>query len=398
MRRFLDSIEQFAVDVILERRAGKRAGILRGILLGVSAIYRLIVSFRLRFYGKHFFRSHQVGCPVISIGNLTVGGTGKTPVVEKLARDLTDRGRKVAILSRGYKSVRRKGIAGDTAPVRIVSEGGALLLDSKTAGDEPFMLAKNLRGVAVVVDKDRVACARHAVTELESDLLILDDGLQYLRLHRRFDIVLIDREAPFGNEHILPRGTLREPPENLRRATHILITKCDGSDLSELHQRIRCYNRTAPIIECRHRPVDLQDFTTGESLPIASLQGLRAASLSAIASPESFEQGLRKLGVSLELTQSFADHHRYSKRELTRFLKRCTRRGVSCILTTEKDAVRMPRLLNQELPIRYLRIEIEILKGEEHWNRMLEQIVHPPHPLLDDSDTRVEELNLLRVS
>jgi len=398
MRRFLDSIEQFAVDVILERRAGKRAGILRGILLGVSAIYRLIVSFRLRFYGKHFFRSHQVGCPVISIGNLTVGGTGKTPVVEKLARDLTDRGRKVAILSRGYKSVRRKGIAGDTAPVRIVSEGGALLLDSKTAGDEPFMLAKNLRGVAVVVDKDRVACARHAVTELESDLLILDDGLQYLRLHRRFDIVLIDREAPFGNEHILPRGTLREPPENLRRATHILITKCDGSDLSELHQRIRCYNRTAPIIECRHRPVDLQDFTTGESLPIASLQGLRAASLSAIASPESFEQGLRKLGVSLELTQSFADHHRYSKRELTRFLKRCTRRGVSCILTTEKDAVRMPRLLNQELPIRYLRIEIEILKGEEHWNRMLEQIVHPPHPLLDDSDTRVEELNLLGVS
>ena len=398
MRRFLDSIEQFAVDVILERRAGKRAGILRGILLGVSAIYRLIVSFRLRFYGKHFFRSHQVGCPVISIGNLTVGGTGKTPVVEKLARDLTDRGRKVAILSRGYKSVRRKGIAGDTAPVRIVSEGGALLLDSKTAGDEPFMLAKNLRGVAVVVDKDRVACARHAVTELESDLLILDDGLQYLRLHRRFDIVLIDREAPFGNEHILPRGTLREPPENLLRATHILITKCDGSDLSELHQRIRCYNRTAPIIECRHRPVDLQDFTTGESLPIASLQGLRAASLSAIASPESFEQGLRKLGVSLELTQSFADHHRYSKRELTRFLKRCTRRGVSCILTTEKDAVRMPRLLNQELPIRYLRIEIEILKGEEHWNRMLEQIVHPPHPLLDDSDTRVEELNLLGVS
>jgi tetraacyldisaccharide 4'-kinase len=394
MRRFLDSLEQFAVDVILERRAGKRAGILRGILLVISSIYRLIVSFRLRFYGKHLFRSHQVGCPVISIGNLTVGGTGKTPVVEKLARDLTSRGRKVAILSRGYKSVRRKGIGGDTAPVRIVSEGGALLLDSKTAGDEPFMLAKNLRGVAVVVDKDRVACARHAVTELESDLLILDDGLQYLRLHRRFDIVLIDREAPFGNEHILPRGTLREPPENLRRATHILITKCDGSDLTELHQRIRRYNRTAPIIECRHRPVDLQDFSTGESIPIASLQGLRAASLSAIASPESFEQGLRKLGVTLDLTQSFADHHRYSKSELTRFLKRCTRRGVSCILTTEKDAVRMPRLLNQEIPIRYLRIEIEILKGEEHWNRMLEQIVHPPHPLLDDSDTRGEELRM----
>jgi tetraacyldisaccharide 4'-kinase len=398
MRRLLDSLEQFAVDVILERRAGKRAGILRGILLGISALYSLIVSFRIRFYSTHFFRSHQIGCPVISIGNLTVGGTGKTPVVEKLARDLSERGRKVAILSRGYKSVRRKGSRGDGAPVRVVSEGGALLLDSKTAGDEPFMLAKNLRGVAVVVDKDRVACASHAVNKLRTDLLILDDGLQYLRLHRRFDIVLIDREAPFGNEHLLPRGTLREPPENLKRASHILITKCDGSDLSELHRRIRRHNRTAPIIECRHRPVDLQDFSTGESVPLERLQGLRAGSLSAIASPESFEQGLRKLGVSLELTQSFADHHRYSKSELTRFLKRCSRRGVSCILTTEKDAVRMPRLLNQELPILYLRIEIEILKGQEHWNRMLDQIVHPCHPLIDDSETRAEELRLLEVA
>jgi tetraacyldisaccharide 4'-kinase len=398
MRRFLDSLEQFAVDVILERRAGKRAGILRAILQGISFLYMLIVSSRLRFYRNHIFRRHQIGCPVISIGNLTVGGTGKTPVVEKLARDLCSRGRKVAILSRGYKSVRRKGMGGDVAPVRVVSEGGALLLDSKTAGDEPFMLAKNLRGVAVVVDKDRVACASHAANNLGSDLLILDDGLQYLRLHRRFDIVLIDQEAPFGNEFLLPRGTLREPPENLRRATHILITKCDGSDLSELHSRIRRYNRTAPIIECRHRPLELQDFSTGEHLPLSSLQGLRAASLSAIASPESFEQGLRKLGVSLDLTQSFADHHRYSKRELNRFLKRCVRRGVSCILTTEKDAVRMPRLLNQEIPIRYLRIEIEILKGEEHWRKMLEQLVHPFHPLLDDSETRGEELKLLGVS
>jgi tetraacyldisaccharide 4'-kinase len=138
--------------------------------------------------------------------------------------------------------------------------------------------------------------------------------------------------------------------------------------------------------------VELQDFSTGEQLPLASLQGLRAGSLSAIASPESFEQGLRRLGVSLELTQSFADHHRYSKRELDRFIKRCTRRGVSCILTTEKDAVRMPRLLNQEIPIRYLRIEIEIIKGQEHWDRMIGQLLHHPHPFIEDSETCGEEL------
>jgi len=250
----------------------------------------------------------------------------------------------------------------------------------------------------VVVEKNRVACGRHAVTELGSDLLLLDDGLQYLKLHRRYDLVLIDREAPFGNEYLLPRGTLREPPENLRRATHILITKCDGSDISDLHQRIRKYNRTAPILECRHRPVELQDFATGTIIPLEKLQGLRAGALSAIASPESFEQGLQRLGVQLELTQSYADHHRYSKREMERFLKRCERRGVDCILTTEKDAVRMPRLHQQSIPIYYLRIEIEILAGIEHWTTMLDQLVHPPMPIVDDSETRSEELHLEQAS
>lgn len=395
MRQFLDRLEQFAIDVILERRAGKRAGILRCLLLVISFLYRRIVALRLYLFRHHFIRKHQVGCPVISIGNLTVGGTGKTPVVEKLARELTERGRKVAILSRGYKSVRRRQPGKKKNAVRVVSEGGALLLDSKTAGDEPFMLAKNLRGVAVVVEKDRVECGLHAVSEFGSDLLILDDGLQYLRLHRRFDLVLIDREAPFGNEHLLPRGTLREPPEHLRRATHILITKCDGSDLSVLHERIRKYNRTAPILECRHCPVELQDLATGAILPLEKLQGLRAGSLSAIASPESFEAGLRRLGVELELSQSFADHHRYSKREIERFIKRCERRSVPCILTTEKDAVRMPRLFQQSIPIYYLRIEIEILSGKEHWDTLLNQLIYPPMPLLDDSETRAEELRLL---
>jgi len=391
MRRFLDTLEQFAIDVILERRAGKRAGILRWLLLVLSWLYLRIVRLRLSLFHNHLKRKHQIGCPVVSIGNLTVGGTGKTPVVEKLARDLTKRGRRVAILSRGYKSVRRRHSGGEKHPVRVVSEGGALLLDSKTAGDEPFMLAKNLRGVAVLVEKDRVACGLHAVSALGSDLLILDDGLQYLRLHRRFDLVLVDRESPFGNEHLLPRGTLREPPENLRRATHILITKCDGEDISDLHARIRSYNRTAPILECRHRPVELQDVSTGEILPLEKLRGLRAGALSAIASPESFEQGLRKLGAQLELIQSYADHHRYSRREMERFINRCERRDVSCILTTEKDAVRMPHLPNQKMPIYYLRIEIEILKGQELWDEMVGQLVHHPMPVVDDSETRAEE-------
>ena len=134
------------------------------------------------------------------------------------------------------------------------------------------------------------------------------------------------------------------------------------------------------MIESRHRPVDLEDLVTGERFPLSSLRGLKAAAISGIANPESFENGLRRLGTDLVVTQGFADHHRYSKREIERFINRAQRRGVSCILTTEKDAVRMPRLLNQEIPIRYLRIEIEILKGEEEWSRMLAQMSCPVTP------------------
>lgn len=382
MRRFFESIEQLAIDVIMERRGGKRATFLRGLLYQVSRVYCKVVKTRLFLYRSHFFRQHLLGCPVISIGNLTMGGTGKTPIVEKLARELTEHGRRVAILSRGYKSVPKPLLKRLLARIkqhqdffapRIVSEGGALLLDSRTAGDEPFMLAKNLKKVAVLVDRDRVKSGLYAIDHLGADLLLLDDGLQYLKLRHRFDIVLIDREAPFGNEFLIPRGTLREPPEHLRRATHIIITKCNGSDLSHLYERIRQFNQTAEIIECSHRPVELCNMITGETLPLDHLNGLKIGVLSGIASPESFEQGLRRIGADLVLTQSYADHHRYSRQEIERFIARCRRRELSMILTTEKDAVRIPRLSSIKVPIYYLRIEIEILKGKEIWEKMVDR-------------------------
>ncbi len=382
MRRFFESLEQTATDIIMERRSGKRAVFLRTILLYASYLFQKIVEFRLYLYRSHTFRQHVIGCPVISIGNLTVGGTGKTPVVEKIAHQLTEKGRRVAILSKGYKSVpkpflyrlmRRINKKQSLFAPRIVSDGGPLLLDSRTAGDEPFMLAKNLKKVAVLVDRDRVKSGAYAIKELGCDVLLLDDGLQYLKLRHRFDVILIDREAPFGNEYLLPRGTLREPPENLRRATHIIITKCNGSDLTSLYERIRKFNRTAEIIECAHRPVELCDMFTGETLPLSYLKNLKIGVLSGIASPESFEHGLRNLGAVLGLTQSYVDHHRYSRQEIKRFIQRCARRDLSMILTTEKDAVRIPRLTDPEIPIYYLRIEIEILKGADVWERMIDR-------------------------
>ncbi len=388
MRRWLEGLETFAIDVILGRRYGHRADVLRWILLGLSQIYLALVRGRLALYESRFFRPRTLGCLVISVGNLTVGGTGKTPVVEMLARALTEGGRKVAILSRGYKSVPRPFFLRLWDKIfkhkavfvpRVVSDGHALLLDSRTAGDEPFMLANNLRGVVVLVDRDRVRCGQYAIEHFGVDTLLLDDGFQYIRMKHGIEVALIDRQAPFGNEYLLPRGTLREPPGNLRRATHIFITKCTGADNTDLITRIRKYNRTGDIVECSHRPQHLRNFVTGETKPLEFLKNLEIGSICGIAMPESFENALTGLGAKIEISKIYTDHHRYSAREIENFIRRCERKGVSAILTTEKDAVRIPRIMEPEVPIYYLRVEIEILAGQESWQRFVERLTtrHP---------------------
>src|SRR5512133_1877228 len=317
MGRRLEQLEEFGIDVVLERRHGVRASILRGILYALSFVYDRIVQLRLYFYRKRVFRERTLGCLVISIGNLTVGGTGKTPIVEKFARALQAGGRRVAILSRGYKSVPRRRdwrsrFPGDSEPPRIVSDGKSLLLDSLTAGDEPYMLANNLKNVVVLVDKDRVKSGLFAIEKMGADTLLLDDGLQYLHLKHRLDIVLVDRQAPFGNEFLLPRGTLREPPRNLRRASYIFITKNTGESNEQLIKRIRRYNRTAEIIECTHKPLHLQNVFTGERLLLDRLHDTFIGSICGIAAPESFEGGLKKLGAHVDLAKRYIDHHRYT--------------------------------------------------------------------------------------
>jgi tetraacyldisaccharide 4'-kinase len=384
----IESLEQFSIDVILGRRRGFRAAVLRGILYAFSFLYERIVQFRLFLYRKRIFRERTLGCLVISIGNLTVGGTGKTPIVEKFARALQTGGRRVAILSRGYKSVHSSKrtlldrlLKRDIDPPRVVSDGKSLLLDSLTAGDEPYMLAHNLKDVIVLVDKDRVKSGKFAIDKWKADTLLLDDGLQYLHLKHRLDIVLIDRQAPFGNEFLLPRGTLREPPRNLRRASYIFITKSTGESNEALIERIRSYNRTAEIIECAHKPLYLQNIFDSEQLPLERLRDTYVGSICGIAAPESFEGGLHKLGARIELAKRYIDHHRYTEAELQSFISRCVRRDLEMIVTTEKDAVRMPRLVKADVPLYFLRVEIEILSGHESWEHCVGRICKP-QPLL----------------
>ena len=223
-------------EVIFGRAKGFRAAMMRMILRGASWLFRLVVLARLYLFHSSIARQARLGMLVVSVGNITVGGTGKTPVVELLARTLTRRGRKVAILTRGYKSAEldkpqewrdKDGRLPENLP-KIASDGKTRYLGPLHSGDEPFMLAKNLDGVAVLVDKNRIKSGIFAIEHLGCDTLLLDDGMQYLKLAHELDIVLVDCGAPFGTGAMLPRGTLREPRSSLARASYIILTKCGG--------------------------------------------------------------------------------------------------------------------------------------------------------------------------
>jgi len=382
-RAWAEAVETFVLEVIFEERKGKRAAIVRGLLFLLSKLFALAVKFRRFLYNSRILRDTTLGVQVIAIGNLTVGGTGKTPVVEKFARELQDAGRTVAILSRGYRSkppplhkslLDRLFFRRELTPPRVVSDGKSLLLDSEMAGDEPHMLASNLKDVVVLVDKDRVKSGRYAIEKFGCDTLLLDDGFQYWDLRgRRHDVVLIDRQQPFGNEHMLPRGTLREPPSHLSRANTIFITKSDGKT-AELRKRIAELNPHAPIIECIHSPMYLEDVFTGERKTLDFIKGRKVASLSGIAQPESFEQSLVNLGAELVYSKRFADHHRFTQQEVLNAINRGKKRQAEIIVTTQKDAVRFPKLDRRDLPILFMRVEINIVSGADDFRDCVRKI------------------------
>jgi tetraacyldisaccharide 4'-kinase len=382
-RVWLESFETFFLEVIFEERNDFRAKLTRGLLFGFSKIFMVLVKLRRWLYNFRLLRDKTLGVQVIAIGNLTVGGTGKTPVVEKFARELRDAGRRVAILSRGYRSkpppihvwlVNKILFREDQNPPRVVSDGKSLLLDSEMAGDEPYMLASNLRDVIVLVDKDRVKSGRYAIEKFGCDTLLLDDGFQYWELRgRRHDVVLIDRQQPFGNEHLLPRGTLREPPSHLSRAHTIFITKSDGQT-TELRERIAKLNPAAAVIECVHHPLYLEDVFTGERRELDFLHGKKLASLSGIAQPESFEQSLVKLGAELVYSKRFADHHRFTQQEILNVINRAKKRMAGIIITTQKDAVRFPKIDRRDLPIFFMRVEIKIVSGANDFQDCVRKI------------------------
>jgi tetraacyldisaccharide 4'-kinase len=313
-------------------------------------LYNLVLKARAAMYKKGFANSHDLGVPVISVGNLTVGGTGKTPLVAFVARVLAKNGRKVCILTRGYKRE-------DPNKRVVVSDGEKILADAKQSGDEPFELAHKLLGIsAVIADKDRAAAAVWAKEELGSDAFVLDDGFQHFQLKRALDLVTVDATDPFGNGWLLPQGTLREPVENLARADAIILTRAnlapnsDGpngvNDLEALKAQVQGLAPAAAVFTSENKTTNLiplaklfEDQEPGTILTL--LPKTRTLAFCAIGNPDSFFRQLMAEGFELAGTNKFPDHHKYSERDISTLNELARKWNADLLLTTIKDAVKL---------------------------------------------------------
>jgi tetraacyldisaccharide 4'-kinase len=324
------------------------------LLAGPALAYRAAVALRNALYDAEILRPRRLPCAVISIGNLTVGGTGKTPLTGRLAMLLRDAGFRPGIASRGYR--RRSG----PAPI-LVSDGRSILADPDAAGDEPGLLARDHPAVPIAVGADRAAAGR-LLLGAGCDVVLLDDGYQHRRLARDLDLLLVDGRDPWGNGKMLPRGPLREPLSSLARADAILVTRCHGRAPDVLMEALGRHNPAAPVFLTRVRA---RGFTRSdaESVGPSALKGLSAYAFSGIARPERFEDDLRALGVRLAGSRRFPDHHRYSARELEEVARAGRSVTAEVLVTTEKDQMRIASLPEGAPPLYALAQEVEFAEG-----------------------------------
>ena len=319
----------------------------------VSALYGAAINFRNALYEKGVFKSHALGVPVISVGNITVGGTGKTPMVALVAGMLLEKGEKVGILTRGYGRKNPKQRV-------LVSDGERILADAKDAGDEPFELARKLNGKAVIVaDADRVSAGIWTREKFGITTFVLDDAFQHRQVRRDTDIVLIDATNPFGNGKTLPFGTLREPLKNLQRADLIVITRANLIEgVSNLTSQIKRYNQTSPIHISRNRisnVTTLKDFQTTNNTEQITKDKVFA--FCALGNPNNFYDQLRQENFEVMATQTFSDHHFYNQKDIAAIENKARSVSAKTLLTTAKDAVKL-RDYEFELPCSVVEIEM----------------------------------------
>jgi tetraacyldisaccharide 4'-kinase len=337
---------------------------LAGLLVLISVVYGVAASLSLWIRG---LAPARFEVPVVSVGNLVTGGTGKTPLIVYLARRLAKAGRSVAVVSRGYG---REGRA-----VVLVSRGDRPLVSWHKAGDEPYLVALLTKGVHVVVAARRSRGVRYAVEKLGADVILLDDAFQHVQIARDLDIVVADAVSPVGNGHLLPGGMLREHPLGVRRADLLVATRCGG----EVGARVVAHTLGAlapevPVVATRMKPVELWDVLTGRSIELAKLRREGVLALSSIANPGDFHDTARRLGLSVVAKVAMPDHHRYTASDLAAIEKTIRSSGAGAVLTTEKDAVRLSGW-RPAVPVIALGIELAIVEGAKTLSEALVQAV-----------------------
>ena len=359
------NLEKYAEEVIEGEKNRFRDRVFRKFLWILSRLYRVIIFIRRKVYDLGLKKGKDLPAVVISVGNITVGGTGKTPVVKKIAEELKEEGYLPTILSRGYKGEFEGGEA-------VVSNGEEVFLSPEESGDEPHMLAKRLKGVPVLVGAKRSKTGSYACRFFEPDCIILDDGFQHWQMDRDFEVVVIDASNPFDNGYLLPRGKLRELPKALKRGDLFVLTKADQasfSKLEKLKKKLSKINPKAEISETKHAPSYLRPIGDGEVKEI-ELKEERVVAVSGIGKPKNFEWTLKDLGAKIVERVRYEDHHHYTKEDMQEIFTLASEKNADKIITTEKDGVSMEReeileIINREkIPLEVLGIEIEVMDSE----------------------------------
>ena len=367
-----EKVKTYYIDLVKGKRKGALEALFSFLLLLLSFIYGFFVKLILSCYEISLFKSYKPDCRVVSVGNISWGGTGKTPLVEALARFFKQEGKNPAILIRGYGK------------------------------DEVDMLKSRFSDIPVLADRDRIKTAKEAYGCYRADTIILDDGFQHWRLGRDLDIVLIDSKTPFGNRRLIPRGILREPLSSLIRADVFILTNSNlaKENIELIKKELHKYNNRAPIYEAIHAPDFLGNLASGEKVEPSTMKSKRIALLCGIANPDSFENTLNLLDVEISLRFCFADHYQYNKEDLKRIQRQCLEKQIESIITTEKDAARLIPLLKPErerlkVKILALGVKFKIVKDEDKFFASLrgDKNNQEPYSILILSDGKAGHLN-----
>ena len=363
---------QVKIETIMTGEGQSRVFSFGSFLFLISLIYGGVVKLRETFYQKGILRSKRLPCLIISVGNLTVGGTGKTPMTIHVARLVKRIGYKVAVISRGYK-----GRAEKTGG--IVSDGRTILMEPDAAGDEPFMMATKLKNIPVVVGRNRVKAGMLAVKNFNPDVLVLDDAFQHLKLVRDIDLVLLDNSRPFGNTYLLPRGTLREPISSLGRGDAFVLTRSDsGSDdaMATSLAMLKGFTQGQPVFKSLHVPY-IYKVIKGESVLLQSttqssfthdlefLKGRRVFAFSGLAGNNDFQSTVEGLQCDLTGFSGFPDHHLYSDKDLSTLLQLSRESNADFILTTEKDYGRISNRIIWPIELVVIGIKVSFEDDED---------------------------------